>query len=98
MSGRIRKTGCFPAGKHPHKETPMFVAFVLYTSANGYENKLYSPGNPEQGNRAAAFPTLEAAQAALTAETTVDPFTDSIQKNGYRSIVLDLGSGQVVSD
>jgi hypothetical protein len=86
----------------------MFVAFVLYTSANGFANKLYVPKREievKEGEdsfsvrRTTAFDTLEAAQAVLTDRTNpVQPFTTTILKNGYRAVVVDLTTGTVVYD
>ena len=84
----------------------MFVALVLYTSANGFENKLYAPARVVQTTedgykirRFTAFPTLEEAQAALSEDTNSEtPFTPSILENGYRRVIVDVTSGTVVEN
>jgi len=89
----------------------MFVALVLYTSANGFENKIWAParsttkvidGVSYPVRRVTAFPTLEEAQAALSEDTNPEnPFTSSILKNGYRALIIDLtpeAENPVVSD
>ena len=86
----------------------MFVALVLYTSANGFENKIYAPtrletkvidGESYTRRRQTAFPTLEEAQAALTEQTNPEnPFTSSILDNGYRAVIVDLTTNTVVSN
>lgn len=87
----------------------MFVALVIYTSTNGFQNKIHVPHREleftlESGEkipvlRQTAFPTLEAAQTALDVETNPETgFTDSIIENGYRAVILDLTTGTVVRD
>jgi hypothetical protein len=82
----------------------MFVALVLYTSANGFENKIWAPARVVQTTedgykirRFAAFPTLEEAQAALN-EAIAEPFTSSIQTNGYRALIVNAETGETVSN
>ena len=84
----------------------MFVALVIYTSYHGVENKLFAPerkvtvnvgGEDHAVYRVTAFPTLEEAQTSLN-EAIAKPFTPSIQENGYRALILNVETSQVVFD
>ena len=86
----------------------MFVAFVLYTSASGFENKIYVPKREvtvpgHEGDedyttsRHTAFPTLEEAQTSLN-EAIAEPFTPSILTNGYRALIVNAETGETVSN
>jgi hypothetical protein len=84
----------------------MFVALVIYNSHNGVENKLFSPerevtvnilGGSFKTYRVTAFPTLEEAQTALN-EAIAEPFTKSIQTNGYRALIVNAETGETVSN